>query len=172
MPTYHHKACQFLNLAYQHAKERANFFKHYSYEMQREMSILYYCIKNSTLYLISYFFIRAYVSHIKIVLYFISVLHAILKKNVWNFCFLKLFCSLVRNGNNMKRPGFYTLQVTFPLKKLKQNKEYVWILWSSWIVICLNWRFETVIKKPYRDCFFPFLTIMFSSTEAATGTVL
>ena len=66
------------------------------------------------------------ISHMKIVLYFISVLHAILKKTVWNFCFLKVFFSLVRNENNIKRPGFYTLQATFvsnfPLKQLKQNK--------------------------------------------------
>ena len=27
-------------------------------------------------------------------------------------------------------------------KTTKQNKEYVWILWSSWIVICLNWKSE------------------------------
>ena len=44
--------------------------------------------------------------HIKIVLYFISVLHAILKKSMWNFFFLKVFLSLVRNENNTKRPGF------------------------------------------------------------------
>ena len=62
--------------------------------------------------------------------YIISVLHAILKKSVSSFCFLRLFCSLVRNKNNIKRPGFYTLQVTrvfsnFPLKQLKLNKEYL-----------------------------------------------
>ena len=33
-----------------------------------------------------------YVSYI-IMLYFISILHVILKKSVWNFCFLKPFCS-------------------------------------------------------------------------------
>ena len=37
-----------------------------------------------------------YVSYIKIVLYFITILHVILKKSVWNFCFFIFFCSLVR----------------------------------------------------------------------------
>ena len=41
------------------------FFKHSSYEMLREISILYYYIKNSTLYLISYLYISCvYVSYI------------------------------------------------------------------------------------------------------------
>ena len=48
------------------------------------------------------------------------------------FCFLKLFCSLVKNENT-KRPGFYTLLVTrvfsnFPqlkqLNKIKNTCEY------------------------------------------------
>ena len=49
--------------------------------------------------------------------YFISMLHLILKKSVRNFCFLKLFCSLVQNENT-KGPGFYKLLV-------KHNKEFV-----------------------------------------------
>ena len=41
------------------------FFKHSSYEMLREISILYYYIKNSTLYLISYLYTSCvYVSYI------------------------------------------------------------------------------------------------------------
>ena len=78
------------------------FFKHSSYEMLREISLLYYFIKNSTLYLMSYLYIwSAYVS------YSISILHVILKKSVRNCWFLELFCSLVKNENT-KRPGFYT----------------------------------------------------------------
>ena len=82
-----------------------------------------------------------------------KMLHDILKKNLRNFWFfLKLFCSIVKNENT-KRPGFYTLLVTRVFSNLsstkitKQNKEYVWILWSSWIVICLNWRSEIVIRN-------------------------
>ena len=76
--------------------------------------------------------INIYEWYIKIVLYFISVLHVILKKSVQNFCFLKLFCSLVKNENT-KRPAFYTLLVTrvfsnFPqlkqLNKIKNTCEY------------------------------------------------
>ena len=51
----------------------------------------------------------------KTVISFISILHLILKKSVQNFCFLKLFCSLVQNENT-KTP-FYRLL-------LKQNKEF------------------------------------------------
>ena len=96
------------------------FFRNSSYEILREISILNYCIKNSLLYLISYLYISCvYVSYIKIVLYFISILHSILKKSVCNFCFFKLFCSLVRN-ENIKRPGFYTLKA-----RMKSNKDFL-----------------------------------------------
>ena len=44
-----HKACQCFNLRCQHDKQ---FFKHSSYEILREISILYYYIKTSTLYFI------------------------------------------------------------------------------------------------------------------------
>ena len=59
------------------------------------------------------------------------MLHVILKKSVWNF-YLLFFFPLVRN-ENIKRPGFYTLQVTrvfsnFPrlkqLNKIKDTCEY------------------------------------------------
>ena len=68
----------------------------------------------------------------KIVIYLISVLYVTLKKSVQNFCFLELFCSLVKNENT-KGPGFYTLLVTrvfsnFPglklLNKIKTTCEY------------------------------------------------
>ena len=61
--------------------------------------------------------IYLYVWYMKIVLYFISIRHLVLKKSVRNFCLLKLCCSLVQNENT-KRPGFYTFLV-------KQNKEFV-----------------------------------------------
>ena len=63
-----------------------------------------------------------YVSYRKIILYFISILHVILKKSVRNFCFLKLFCSLVKNENT-KRPGFYTLLVTRVFSNFRQLKQ-------------------------------------------------
>ena len=46
----------------------------------------------------------------------------VLKKKVWNFCFFKLFCSLVTN-ENIKRPGFYTLQVTSVFSNSPQLKQ-------------------------------------------------
>ena len=96
------------------------FFRNSSYEILTEISILNYCIKNSMLYLISYLYISCvYVSYIKIVLNFISILHSILKKSVCNFCFFKLLCSLVRN-ENIKRPGFYTLKA-----RMKSNTDFL-----------------------------------------------
>ena len=68
----------------------------------------------------------------KTALCLISILHVILKKRVGNFCFLKLFCSLVKNKNT-RRPSFYALLVTrffsnFPqlkqLNKIKNTCEY------------------------------------------------
>ena len=56
------------------------------------------------------------------------MIHVILKRSVWNFCFLKLFCSLVRNENT-KRPDSYVTSKGFlefcRTKTAKQNKEYV-----------------------------------------------
>ena len=46
----------------------------------------------------------------------------VLKKKVWNFCFFKLFCSLVTN-ENIKRRGFYTLQVTSVFSNSPQLKQ-------------------------------------------------
>ena len=80
--TYMPKACQLLICTCQSANERASvpngvptfqidvptcqrtcqFLKHFSYEMLREISIIYFCIKNSTLYLISYLY-HTYIAH-------------------------------------------------------------------------------------------------------------
>ena len=60
-----------------------------------------------------------YVSHIKTALYFISILHVILKKSVE---FSKLFCSLDKNENT-KRPGSYTLLVTRVFSNFLQLKQ-------------------------------------------------
>ena len=71
------------------------------------------------------------VSHIRIVLYFISIRHVILKKIVPNFFFfLKLFCSLVKNENTKKTWFLYVTSNKGFLefssaKTTKQNKEYV-----------------------------------------------
>ena len=149
------------------------FFKHSSYEMLKEISVLYYCIINSISYLISCLYRSCvYVWYIKIVLYFIYILHdAILKKNVWSFCFLKLFCSLVRN-DNIKRPGCYTLQVTRVFSNFSQLKQLNKIKNTCEYCGPLELRSELEIrdsyKKPYCGCFFPFLTIMFSSTAVTT----
>ena len=51
-------------LGVQSCQRACQFFKHSSYEMLREISVLYYYIKNSTLYLISYLYISCvYVSY-------------------------------------------------------------------------------------------------------------
>ena len=124
LPTCH-TACQFFNLECQRAKRGANFSNIPLTKCYILLSILFYYIKNSTLYLTSQLYIsNVYVSYIKTVSYFISMLHAILKENVSNFYFLLffVFCSLVRNYN-IKRPDFYTLQVTGVFSNFPQLKQ-------------------------------------------------
>ena len=86
-----------------------------------------------------------FLSYIKIVLYFISIIHVILRKSVCNFAFLLFFSFLILVRNeNIKRSSFYTLQVTwifsnFPqlkqLNKIKNTCEYCVLLelWSTWV---------------------------------------
>ena len=73
-----------------------------------------------------------------IVLYFISIF-LYLKKSMWNFSLLQLFpfCSLVRN-ENIKRPGFYTLQITRVFSNFPQLKQLNKIRIRVKIVIFLN----------------------------------
>ena len=83
-----------------------------------------------------------YVLHMKIALYFISILNVILNKSVQNFCFLKLFCSLFKNQNT-ERPGFYMFLVTRVFLNSPQLKQLnkmntcelcdLLELWSAWI---------------------------------------
>ena len=112
------------------------FFKYFSYEMLREIYILYYCIKNSTLYLIS-----CIVHKNCIILHFYTPFHICME-----FFF---FCSSVRNNN--KKDLVSIRNKVFPefsaAKTTKQNKEYVWLFWSSWIVICLSWRSDIVKRN-------------------------
>ena len=106
-------------------------------------------------------------------MYYTSFLHfsCHIKEDCAEFLLFETFCSLFRN-ENIKRPGFYTLQVTrvfsnFPATK--KNKKYVWVLQSFWIVICLSWwRSEIVIKKRYWDYVSFRLLRLFSSIVVPT----
>ena len=88
-------------------------FRRFPYEISREIFVLNYCITNSTLYLISKLFILyVYVSYIKIVLNFISILHIVLRESVWNFSFFLIFfffISLVRHENRDEHCEFLIL---------------------------------------------------------------
>ena len=84
---------------------------------------------------------------------------------IWNFCLLILSSSF--RNENIKTPGFYTLQIirvfsNFPrlkqLNKIKNTCEYFDLL------DLLELEIRDSYKQPYCDCFFPFLTTMFSST--------
>ena len=103
-----HKVCQFstwrLNLSAWHANvpKGVRIFKHSSYEMLREIFILYYYTLSQfyiiPLYLISYLYTSyVYVSYIKIVLYFMSSWRKVVEFLFFYYFFL--FCSLVRNEN-------------------------------------------------------------------------
>ena len=98
--------------------------------------------------------INVHVSYIKIVLFFISLFHVILKESVWNFSFLLFFLFLLFSSK-WKYKKTWFLYVTSSkgflefstAKTTKRNEEYAWILWSSWIAICLSWRSEIVIRN-------------------------
>ena len=83
------RAIRRADLACEHAKRRANFSGNSSYEMLREISILYCYIENSTFYLIS----QLYVSYVYVCVVNKNciILHVILKKSVWNFFFFIFF---------------------------------------------------------------------------------
>ena len=95
MPT----TCQFLNLAYQRAKWHANFSFWHANVPKGVLNLQTFLLRNAKrnfytllLYKKFYIILDIIVIHIcicitHIVLYFISVLHVILKKNVQNFCF-------------------------------------------------------------------------------------
>ena len=100
--------------------------------MLREIYSIYHYIKNSPLDLTSYLYITfLYVCQKKfIILHFYT--SSDIKEKRAEFLLFETFCSLVRN-ENIKRPGFYTLQVTrvfsnFPylkqLNKIKNTCEY------------------------------------------------
>ena len=61
-----------------------------------------------TLLLYKKLYVYVYVSYIKVVLYFISILHVILRKVCGIYAFWKFFALWLKK----QRPGFYMLQVT------------------------------------------------------------
>ena len=71
-----------------------------------------------------------YVLQIKIVLYFLSILHVILTKSVELFFFLELFWSSVRNENTCNKYCKITSDKDFlnfsTAKITKQNKDYTY----------------------------------------------
>ena len=107
-------------------------------------TFLYYYIKKLTF---------VYVSYMIVALYFISILHAILKKSMWNFSFF--FFSFWLFSSKWKHRNTWFLNATSNrcFRELssdtipKENKEYVWILWSFWTMISLSWRSEIVIRN-------------------------
>ena len=99
-------ACQFLNLGCQRAKWRGNFLFRRGNVLKYVLDFQTFLLRNAkgnfyTLLLYKKFYIildiividmiNIYEWYIKIVLYFISILHVILKKNVRNFCFFETF---------------------------------------------------------------------------------
>ena len=106
------------------SQKECQFFKHSFYKMLREISILYiflYFLYYTLLYKKFYILLDVLVTHIICIcivhkncikLHFYTSRH--IKENsveLFFFSFLFPFYSLVRN-ENIKRPGFYALQVT------------------------------------------------------------
>ena len=96
-------ACQFFNSACQRAKWCPNFPNIPLTKCFGKFLLLihYYYTKSYTLYLIS----QLYISHvyIKIVLYFISILHVILKKSMWNVSFTLQVTTFFSNFLHLKQ---------------------------------------------------------------------
>ena len=120
------------------------FFKHSSYEMLREISLYKkFCI---ILDIIVIRIMWTWIVHENCII-LISILHTILKKSVWNFFFFH-FCFLFGN-ENIKTRFLYVKNnksfLEFSTAKTTKNREYVWVLWSSWTNICWSWRSEILI---------------------------
>ena len=127
-------------LGVQTCRKVFQFFKYFSYEMPREIYILYYCIKNSTLYLISCIVHKnCYTSF----LYSIPHVYGIF---LFSFFALQLEITIKQTWFLYVTSNKVFLEFS-AAKTTKQNKEYVWIFWSSWIVICLSWRSDIVKRN-------------------------
>ena len=104
-----------------------------------------------------------------ILLHFYTLYH--IKEKCVEFLLFEIFLFFSYKWKNKKtwflyitsNKGFFEF---FTAKTTKQNKEYTWLLWSSWIVICLSWRFEVWLTLC--DCFSSFLATMFLSTVVPT----
>ena len=129
-----HTACLIYQLGLPMCQKHANFPIFLLQNAKGNFNTLF-LHKNFTLYLISqviYIYISyVYVLNIKIVLYFISILHVILKKSVWNYFFFII--SFLLFSENLKYKKTWFLYVTSnkgffefsPAKTTRQNKEYV-----------------------------------------------
>ena len=97
--TYHCaiKGVTIFQLGVPTCKKTCQFFKHSSYKMLRKSLYYYYYIKNLTLYLIIviHAICICIIRKNYIMLHFyVSMLHFILKKSVWNFYFLLFFLEM------------------------------------------------------------------------------
>ena len=115
-----HKACQCFNLACQHAKRRAN-FSTWRASMPKSVPIYEtFLLQNAKgNFYISLLYKKFYIMLDIILIHIMRI--CIVHLNCIIQYFLKLFCSLVRDGN-IKRLGFYMLQVrrvfsNFPIAK-------------------------------------------------------
>ena len=118
-----HKACQCFNLAYQHAKRRVNFLT-WRANVPKSVPIFQTSLlRNAKENFYTLLLYKEFCIIFDIILIHILCV-CIVHINCIILYFLKLFCSLDRNGN-IKTPGFYTLQVT---------REYCDLLelWPAW----------------------------------------
>ena len=117
-------------------QKACQFFKHSSYEMLKELSILYYYIK-------SYTYMICIVHKSCAILYFYTSCH--IKKSVRNLCFLKVFYSLVKKAKTWflyvtSNKGFSWILHSYKtwlkqLNKVKNTSEYCDLLelWSAFV---------------------------------------
>ena len=142
-----HTTCQCINLACQRAKRRANFpitkwnvkFLYFFLLLCKKFYICICIVHNNCIIL--HFYTSRHIKEKYVEFFFFSFWLFSWEwkhENTW-------FLYITSNRGFRK---FYTDKIT------KQNKEYVWVLWSFWIMISLSWRSEIVIRNLIETMFF------------------
>ena len=133
--------------------------KNSSYEMIKEISILFKLLCKKFYIILDVIVIhiicRCIVHRNCIILHFYTSCNIKGKCGKSFFCFVFVFFWFLLISLKWKYKKIWFLYVTSnkgffqfsTAKTTKQNKKCVWILWSSWTVICLSWRSEIVIRN-------------------------
>ena len=151
--------CQCLNVAWKCAKRRANFSTRRANVPNGVPIFRTFLLRNAlgnfyTLLLYQ----KLYIMLDIIVIHIICIHKNCIILHFYTSCHIKekyVECFVYVTSNNV----FFEFSTP---KTTKQKKNYVWILWSSWIVICLSWRSEIVVRSLIVTVSFRFLWLISS----------